>query len=265
PARWPRTSNDTVPMGPIHEHLDQMILDGNGEESGEGELCVRGSQRFDGYLDGRDDAGRFVVRGEDAVEVHQRADRVAVEHYFRTGARVRSEHGRLVYLGRVDEQVNVRGYRVEPAEVESALRVHALVDEAAVIAVPCDRDGKSASADEFELVAFYTGDPLDRNAARSWLRKRIPTHMVPRRYVRLDAMPLTVNGQVDRAELRNRLAGDWTAPEPGPDPCPNPGLDAGTGTGTEAGTGTGTGTETETETDTDTDTDAGAGASSAAG
>jgi acyl-CoA synthetase (AMP-forming)/AMP-acid ligase II len=146
----------------------------------EGELCVRARWQFDGYLNPADDLRRFT--------------RVGALTYFRTGDRVRRVGGELIHCGRIDEQLRLRGQRVEPGEIEVLLRRHALVTDAAVIAVR----GRSA---ELELVACYTGAPFDHAAMKTWLRKRIPSFMVPRRFVRLDAIPTGPDGKADRAAL----------------------------------------------------------------
>jgi amino acid adenylation domain-containing protein len=198
-GRWPATSNDTVPIGPVYPFLDHVILDEGGRDAAEGELCVRGTQRFDGYLDPGDDAGRFLSHDAEATEIRQGAGALTPEHYYRTGDRVRWENGELVHLGRLDNQVKVRGYRVELGEIETALRRHPDVAEAVVIAVPGDT--------ELELVACHTGTVLDRAAAKAWLRKRIPPHMVPRRFVHLAELPLNPNGKIDRPALLRDLAG----------------------------------------------------------
>jgi acyl-coenzyme A synthetase/AMP-(fatty) acid ligase len=198
PREWPETSNDTVSIGPVYDFLDFIVLDDDGNLAEEGELCVRGPQRFDGYLDRADDVGRFLsFDGRPAVAYDGTAPLTA-EHYYRTGDRVRLESGRWVHLGRLDNQVKVRGYRIELGEVEAAMRKHPEVSQAIVIAV--------RSGDETELVGFHTGEPVDSTAFLLWLRKQIPVHMVPRRYHHLDALPLNVNGKVDRGRLRELLA-----------------------------------------------------------
>ncbi|WP_018680209.1 AMP-binding protein [Actinokineospora enzanensis] len=177
PADWPATSNDTVPIGPVYDFLDSLVLD-------DGELCVRGAQRFGGYLDPADNAGRFLP---DEPEL-------TAEHYYRTGDRVRQEDGNWVHLGRLDNQVKVRGYRMELGEVEAALRGHDAVRDAIVLAV--------ADRGENELIAFFTGDPVPTTDLVRWLRGRLPIHMVPRRCHHLAEIPLNVNGKADRARLR---------------------------------------------------------------
>lgn len=190
PGDWPRTSNDTVPIGPVYDFLEHRVIDEEGRPVQEGELVVRGSQRFDGYLDPGDNQGRFV----------DLADELTPEHYYRTGDRVRVEDGQWVHLGRLDNQVKVRGYRIELGEVEAAMRKHPDVSQAIVVAV---REG-----DETELVGFYTGAQVEATKFLLWLRKQIPVHMVPRKYRHLDALPLNANGKVDRPELRDMIAAE---------------------------------------------------------
>ncbi|MFC5057159.1 amino acid adenylation domain-containing protein [Saccharothrix xinjiangensis] len=200
-AEWPETSNDTVPIGPVYDFLDWVVLDEDGRPAQEGELCVRGAQRFDGYLDPGDNAGRFLAFDGERAEPYDGDGPLTPGHYYRTGDRVRLERGEWVHLGRLDNQVKVRGYRIELGEVEAAMRKHPDVSQAVVIA---HRRG-----DDTELVGFHTGSPVEPTAFLLWLRKKIPVHMVPRRYVHLDALPLNANGKADRGRLRELL----TAPD----------------------------------------------------
>ncbi|WP_369216743.1 amino acid adenylation domain-containing protein [Streptomyces flavofungini] len=195
-ADWPDTANGTVPIGPVYPFLEHIVLDVEGLPADEGELCVRGPQRFDGYLDPADDRGRFLSctpgSGRPAT-VYQGEEPLTAAHWYRTGDRVRREHGGLTHLGRLDNQVKVRGYRVELGEIESALRRHPGITDAVVLAVP--------GPAETELVAVHTGEPLKGTDVMLWLRKRVPVHMVPRRYAHLDALPLNPNGKTDRPAL----------------------------------------------------------------
>ncbi|MGP3931708.1 amino acid adenylation domain-containing protein [Nonomuraea sp. KM88] len=111
---------------------------------------------------------------------------------FRTGDRVRLRRdGQLEFLGRLDDQVKVRGFRIEPGEVEHCLLGHPDVRQAAVLA----RDG--------DLVAYvvpgtscgYAPEPAE------YVARRLPPHLVPTRWVVLDALPLTRNGKLDRRAL----------------------------------------------------------------
>ncbi|MFI9811617.1 amino acid adenylation domain-containing protein [Saccharothrix variisporea] len=187
PAQWPRTSNGTVPIGQVFPHVDAVILD-DGRPAREGELHVRGEQRFDGYADPAANAGRFSPDGDPTPR-----------SWYRTGDRVREENGVLVHVGRVDHQVKISGYRVELGEIEGVLRGHDRVHDAVVVAVPGD-------GGELVLHACYTGEPgLDRELAEA-AGRRLPVYMLPFAYRHFDAFPVNANGKVDRLALADLLA-----------------------------------------------------------
>ncbi|MGA8117035.1 MAG: phosphopantetheine-binding protein, partial [Actinocatenispora sp.] len=101
--------------------------------------------------------------------------------------------------GRVDDQVKIRGFRVEPAEVTVALREHPAVRDAYTLA---DRTGPIVRLVVF-LVWASDGDAApDRTDLHGFLGARLPAYMLPAEYVPLAALPLTVNGKVDRSSLR---------------------------------------------------------------
>ncbi|MBY8848172.1 AMP-binding protein, partial [Saccharothrix sp. MB29] len=114
---------------------------------------------------------------------------------YRTGdlARLRSG-GDLEFLGRVDDQVKIGGFRVETGEVENTLLRHPGVRRAAVV-----KDGERS-----RLVAYAEAD-AEPARLRAFLTERLPAHMVPAHVVVLDAMPLLPNGKLDRAALPARV------------------------------------------------------------
>ncbi|HSU13785.1 non-ribosomal peptide synthetase, partial [Longimicrobium sp.] len=114
---------------------------------------------------------------------------------YRTGDLCRwLADGTLEYLGRTDFQVKVRGFRVEPGEIEARLASHPGVREAVVLALDDGAGGK-------RLVAYFVGEALESEALRTHLSRQLPEYMVPAAFVRLDALPLNPNGKLDRRAL----------------------------------------------------------------
>ncbi|ADG80880.1 Amino acid adenylation domain protein OS=Tsukamurella paurometabola (strain ATCC 8368 / DSM/ CCUG 35730 / CIP 100753 / JCM 10117 / KCTC 9821 / NBRC 16120/ NCIMB 702349 / NCTC 13040) OX=521096 GN=Tpau_4319 PE=4 SV=1 [Tsukamurella paurometabola] len=166
-----------------------------------GELYLGGPQLTRGYV-GRPDltAARFV------------ADPFAGggARMYRTGDLVRLDaRGRIVFLGRADDQVKVRGYRIELGEVESALTSAPGVRGAGVVVM---RRGGSAT-----LVGFVAGS-ADAPSVRAAAARLLPGYMVPARIDVLDRLPLTRNGKVDGAALTARAEALLAAAEAGVPP-----------------------------------------------
>jgi amino acid adenylation domain-containing protein len=167
-----------------------------------GELYTGGDGVAIGYLNRPEmTAERFIPLTLDGVR-----DRV-----YRTGDRVRwMEDGVMEFLGRSDFQVKIRGFRVEPGEVEQALQAHPAVREAAVVA-------RVDARGEKRLVGYFVGD-VSVDDVRELLRGRLPEHMVPGAFVRMDGLPLNRHGKVDRgalpdpADFADDAAAEYVAP-----------------------------------------------------
>jgi amino acid adenylation domain-containing protein len=185
------TVSGTVPIGGPLPGTAAYVLDGRLRPvplGVAGELFVGGAQVARGYL------GRPAATADAFLPDPFTGQPGA--RLYRTGDRVRRlPDGALEFLGRLDDQVKVRGFRVEPAEVEAALLAHPAVRDAAVVV----RDGP---AGEPRLVG-YAATPAGTEGAelRDYLRARLPDYMVPAAVVVLDALPLTSNGKVDRRAL----------------------------------------------------------------
>jgi acyl carrier protein len=127
----------------------------------------------------------------------ERFPEVGGSRFYRSGDLARwLEDGELQFLGRTDRQVKIRGFRIEPAEIEGALRAHPQVREAAVAA--------HGTPERRHLVAYLVaagGEPPAAPALRTFLRARLPEHMIPAAFVPLAALPLSANGKIDRGAL----------------------------------------------------------------
>nr|WTB28335.1 AMP-binding protein [Streptomyces sp. NBC_00830]WTB35747.1 AMP-binding protein [Streptomyces sp. NBC_00830] len=201
--RWAGTAteriavNGMVPIGRVHAGHEELLLGDDGQPADtEGELCVAGPQLTPGYLDPADAAGRFL--DHDGLT------------YYRTGDRVRRLPGaQLAYLGRLDSQVQIRGIRVELAEVENALRDCGITD---VVTVTVQRTGTT------ELFTFYTGPHRPAAGLVRALRGVLQAAIIPRHFHHVDAFPLNTNRKIDRkllAETAQRIV-DGIPAEPVP-------------------------------------------------
>jgi amino acid adenylation domain-containing protein len=197
PAAWPRTSNGTIPIGHPYPHLEWTIRQADLRPAQPAELCVRGPQRFGGYLDPRQDAGAFATLDGDSGRSYDGSEPLTVGHWYRTGDRVGLEDGNLVHLGRLDDQVKIRGFRIELGEVESVLRRHPNITEVVVLPVT-GTDGGT------DLHALYTGRqvPPDELAV---LVRELPSYMLPRGYHFRASLPLSAVGKIDRGQLAAEL------------------------------------------------------------
>lgn len=177
-----RPLTGSVPVGRGIEGVQLLVLDAEGAMTGideEGEICVR-TPYLARYLDGEPRGFGFnpLTRDPD-------------DRLYRTGDRGRYlADGSVLSLGRRDDQVKIRGFRIELEEVEQALRAEPGVLQATT----------KLRADGQSLVGYVVGD-VQASELLVALRKRLPDYMVPSAVVRVESIPLTPNGKVDRRAL----------------------------------------------------------------
>ena len=201
---WP-----SIPYGRPMPNSRYYVLDAGlapAPIGAEGDLFIAGTCLAEGYhSDPKRTAAAFVP---DPLAGHERRNRTG-DRMYRTGDRARwRPDGELEFLGRRDNQVKIRGFRVELEEIEAIITRQPGVRAAAVVAVPAGGDR--------QLAGFYTAADSgpEPDAVRSVCAERLPPYCVPALLRRLDAMPVTANGKIDRRALVDRAAGyiaaQWT-------------------------------------------------------
>ncbi|CAN7281484.1 amino acid adenylation domain-containing protein [Trinickia sp. LjRoot230] len=190
------------PIGPRVARIDGAVKPGEAGELLLGGLCL--ARGYD---------GRPALTAERFVPDPQGAPGTRV---YRTGdiARERADAA-FDYLGRIDDQVQVRGVRVEPGEVAACLRAHPSVRDAAVHA--------DVAGDRTRLIACVAMEDslFDDASLKAWLAARLPDAWLPHRYLRFEQLPYSLNGKLDRDALRQRVTAlpvaaareDYLAPE----------------------------------------------------
>ena len=190
------TPNEPVTIGRPIANTTMYVLDTGGQPvpvGATGELYIGGLGLARGYVDNPEEtASRFVPNP------------FGPGRLYRTGDLVKWRgDGRLDFLGRNDRQVQLRGFRVEIGEVESALMLHPAVRQAAAVI------WNDPTTGEDQLTAYVVGreqDPPDWQALATFVRARLPDYMVPQRWNHLEELPLTANGKVDRKRLPTPVA-----------------------------------------------------------
>jgi amino acid adenylation domain-containing protein len=186
----PGSGDRIVPVGRPVSNVRVYVLDVAAEPlpaGVPGELCIGGIGVARGY-GGRPDLTADRFRPDPFAEAGARL--------YHTGDRARRRaDGVLEFLGRVDRQVKVRGFRIEPGEIEAVLARHPEVRDVAVVA-------RRAGGGDLRLVAYaVTRQPVAPEDLRAWLAARLPEPMLPASWVFLETLPRTPNGKADLAAL----------------------------------------------------------------
>lgn len=151
-----------------------------------GELCISGDGVARGYLNNRGLTNeKFVPNPLEQESVMYKTGDLAVW----------SPEGEIEIIGRMDHQVKIRGYRIELGEIETHLMMHELVEEAVVV------DREDATGKKY-LSAYYVSEVnISPSEFRNYLSRKLPDYMIPASYTKLDKVPLSQNGKIDRKAL----------------------------------------------------------------
>ncbi|MDE2400635.1 MAG: amino acid adenylation domain-containing protein [Burkholderiales bacterium] len=208
-AAWP----GIPPIGTALPHVQVALRDPDTQalSPGEtGELLLGGACLAHGYL------------GQAALSAERFLDAPAglVGRWYATGDLVRRDPcGLMTYLGRIDQQLKVDGFRIEPGDIELALMAHPHIQDAAVTAPDVPGSGRQLVA---HVVLRADSPPWSDllGELRQWLRERLPDYMIPVRFIVLDMLPTTPSGKIDRRNLPLPVTPESTAPAPGQAPLP---------------------------------------------
>jgi len=157
-----------------------------------GELCIGGRGVARGYLNSLD------MTAEKFWPSH------LTNRLYRSGDLARwLPDGNIEFLGRIDQQVKVRGFRIELEEIENRLLKHKAIKEVAVIARTALATGDEKRDDKYLLAYIVAENPLTSVELREFLAKDLPDYMIPAHFEEIDRLPLTSIGKVDRKALAN--------------------------------------------------------------
>ncbi|AGB25697.1 amino acid adenylation enzyme/thioester reductase family protein [Mycobacterium sp. JS623] len=192
---------DVVPIGKPIDNTTLLVLD---ERRSPCPVGVAGELNIGGVCLARGYRGRPDLTADSFID----DQRVPGGRLYRTGdlARWRSD-GNLEFLGRIDDEVKVRGNRVSLGEVQATMESCPGVRSAVAIAEPSDNHGSN-------LIGYFVGDFVSLTALRDHLARRLPGYMIPTSFVELTELPLTTSGKVNRRALARPVTRDRSAVAP---------------------------------------------------
>ena len=180
------SDDEPIPIGRPFDNTDIILLDENNKQANEGEICIRGTCVTMGYYNDPEKTA--------AVFVQNPLNTAFGELIYRTGDIGRlNDYGELVFLCRKDSQIKHMGHRIELGEIEAAALKNESLSRACCV---YDDNAK-------RIVLYYVGT-VEEKALLMHLNGLVPRYMLPAEIIKLDAMPLTPNGKIDRKGLKER-------------------------------------------------------------
>lgn len=162
---------------------DQLVTQGE-----EGELCVVGTSLSPGYYNNLEKTKKVFVQNP--------INKLYPEMIYRTGDLVKyNQYGELMYVSRKDFQIKHMGYRIELGEIETALSGVNEIENCACI----------YDENKLQIVVCYTGQMMEKNVFLEYLKKRLPSYMIPEKYMYYAELPYNANGKIDRLALKRAL------------------------------------------------------------
>lgn len=181
--------DETLPVGRPFKNTDIILLDENNKvpaQGEQGEICVRGTCLTLGYYKNKEKT--------DEAFVQNPLNDLYPELIYRTGDIGKyNERGELVFMSRKDYQIKHMGHRIELGEIEVIVNMHPAVSTACCI---FDNDKK-------KIILYYVGD-IDTKEITTYIKEKLPRYMVPNLVKQLETMPLTPNGKINRALLKEQ-------------------------------------------------------------
>ena len=179
----------SMPIGKAYDGMEVFLIDENLNiiNTGIGQIVLSGKQLAKGYVNNE-------------TQTKEKFIKINNKDCYLTGDLGRWVNGELVFLGRNDAQVQIKGYRVELYEIENAIsKIENIVSNAVI---PTPVNGSTYE----NLTAFITSKgSIDTNQIKAVLAQKLPDYMVPNKYIILDNMPLNSNGKIDRNQLKNMI------------------------------------------------------------
>ncbi len=182
--------DDRIPIGKVFNNTDVFLLDDNDQlvtKNGMGEICIRGASLTLGYYND------FEKTRENFIQ--NPLNKVYPELIYKTGDLGEyNAYGELEFISRKDHQIKHMGHRIELGEVESVANNLEGITRAC-----CTYNTKKK-----RIIIHYTGE-LDKKTMINQLKAKLPQYMLPTQFNKLEKMPLTLNGKIDRIKLKNNI------------------------------------------------------------
>lgn len=183
-------SEETIPIGVPIQNINYMIIDEKGNSCSDmesGELLISGDCLTNGYINKNDEnINKFIFLNG--------------VRYFKTGDLVEKKNELIYFLGRIDNQIKIRGFRIEPEEIEYIAKLYPGVEKSVVVSRKFD-----TRADSALICGYVSEEEIDINSLKQHLGRYLQEYKIPTVFLKIDKIPLLINGKIDRRATANIL------------------------------------------------------------